>query len=73
MNPLDYYRDSIQRENPMALENDLRMIESANHLSIDDDGWDDLQRGCHTDAARRHIHTIEMKKYRLAEFRCGMC
>lgn len=72
MNPIDYYRESIKKENPLAVENDLQMILSAKRLSSDEDGWDALQNGCQTEAARRQIHLIEMQKYRHAEYRCGM-
>lgn len=62
----------IAKENPKAVEHDMQIIDKAHSLHWDEDGWDELQSECMTDAARCEIHNIEMRKYHSAEYACGM-
>lgn len=67
-----FLQNLIEQENPLAVEHDLQIIVQANSMHWDDDGWDELQSECMTDAARDEIHHIEMRKYHSAEYACGM-
>ena len=62
----------IAKENPSAVDHDVQIIDRARSLHWDEDGWDELQSECMTDAARSEIHSIEMRKYHSAEYACGM-
>lgn len=72
MGVFSFLQDLIAKENPLAVEHDLQIIDQARSLHWDEDGWDELQGKCMTDAAKGEIHTIKMRKYHRAEYACGM-
>lgn len=65
----DYYRQQIEAENPQAVAHDMELVEQAAQLSFYDEGWQALQDECITDAARKAIDRIEIRKYRSIEAR----
>lgn len=69
-----FHKSQISNEDPdpIHIENDLKIINLANQKNFDDDGWDQLQNRCFTQAGRNIIHSIEMRKYHQEEYRCGM-
>ena len=72
MRVFGFLQDLIAKENPLAVDHDMQIIDQARSLCWDEDGWDELQGKCMTDVARSKIHTIEMRKYHGAEYACGM-
>lgn len=72
MRVFGFIQDMIAKENPLAVDHDMQIIDQARSLHWDEDGWEELHGKCLTDAARVEIHSIEMRKYHRAEYACGM-
>lgn len=67
-----FLQDLIAKENKLAVDHDMQIINQARSLYWDEVGWDELKGECMTDAARSEIHTIQMRKYHNEEYACGM-
>lgn len=66
------FRKAIEQENAEAVGHDMELVNRAARLSFYDEGWQELQDECTTEAARKAIDQIERRKYRLAEARNNM-
>lgn len=69
---VEYYRQQIAEENPEAVAHDMELVNQATQLSFYDEGWEALKDECITEAARKAIDRIEIRKYRAREAHYNM-
>lgn len=67
-----YIKEKITDENPLAVQNDMKIIEEARSLDLSDTRWNELQKCCMTNVAKDEVHYIETRKYHRQEYLNGV-